>query len=74
MVDDEQVDDPHDVLLAQQAKLVERLALELGVRAEADDEDLYRSHSHSSLLLSIGSVPTVYMLCRILVFWKSNSA
>ena len=73
VVDDEQVDDPHDVLLAQQTQLVERLALELGVLTETDDEDLHRSHCHVSLLLWSAESDR-YMLCRILVFWKSNSA
>ena len=44
LVHHQQVDDPHDVLFTQQAQFVERLALELGIGPESDDENLYRSH------------------------------
>ena len=41
---EEQVDEAHDVGLLQAPQLLEGGALELGVLAEAHDQDLYRTH------------------------------
>ena len=46
--DDEQVDQAHDVVLAQPVKLIQHGAIEDGVLAVAHDEKLYRTKCHCS--------------------------
>ncbi len=70
LVHGEQVDDADDVRLPQPLELGEVLARELRI-LEAEDQHLNRTYAHLSPLPRVCGG---YMLCRIFVFWISNSA